>query len=287
MTASEKEKEEEKNRKKFETEYISWVELAAREVGATLKNLHVNEITNIIDFYDKSLADPASMHVPLEKDEAALIERLAGKNLPEKTILLKTKALIFAPSILAPSITPLDYGTAMHRRFFLNGLWFSIIALNEAYLKYATEQMLRYMLEHELAQGEIYKELASQQIIILSSEVKGAVHEEARVKAIQQSAISEDELEQERQLILDLSSLSPLVPTHFASASLFKYLEENWEDVKRFGLASQSEQEKESELSVEKISDWTAFSCSSFKIFLKELKQEITMTGVEYGVGIV
>ena len=119
--------------------------------------------------------------------------------------------------------------------------------------------------------------------------MKGVVHEEARVKAIQRSAISAQELERERQLILDLSAHAPLVPTHFASASLFKYLEKNWEEVRRFGLPSQHEKEKELELlfSAEKFADWVDFSCSSFKIFLNVLKQEITMTGAEYGTEIV
>jgi len=282
--------EEEKgegNRKIFEAEYISWVKLAAREIAATLKKLEVNEITKILEFYKKSLERPASMHVPLESEEENTIEKLADENRVKNTILLKTKALIFAPSILAPSQSSLDYGTAMHRRFFLHGLWFSIIALNEAYTKSATEPMLRYMLEHELAQGEIYKELATQRIKIISSEMKGVVHEEARVKAIQRSAISAEELERERLLILDLSAQSPLVPVHFASASLFKYLEENWEEVKRFGLASRSEIEKELELSAEKFADWTDSSCDFFKTFLKELRREITMTGAEYGIEIV
>jgi len=275
------------DRKKHEAEYIAWVQASAKEIAAALKKLDVNAIANIVEFYDKSLEHPASMHLPLEDKEKETIETLVGKNRVENTILLKTKALIFAPTILAPSTSSLDYGTAMHRRFFLHGLWFSVIALNEAYLESATEPMLRYMLEHELAQGEIYNELAAHQIKILSSEMKGVVHEEARVKAIQQSAISADELLRERQLILDLSAQSPLVPTHFASASLFKYLEENWEEVKQFGLLSQNEIEKDLELSAEKFAGWADFSCNAFKIFLNELKREITMTGAEYGIEIV
>jgi hypothetical protein len=278
---------EETNRKKYEAEYIAWVQAAAKEIAETLKKLNFNKIDQNIEFYEKSLEHPASMHSPLEKSEKEVIENLVGKKRVKNAILVKTKALIFAPTILAPSTFPLDYGTAMHRRFFLHGLWFSVIALNEVYLESATEPMLRYMLEHELAQGEIYKELATQSIKILSSEMKGVVHEEARVKAIQRSAISAQELERERQLILDLSAQSPLVPTHFASASLFRYLEKNWEEVKRFGLPSQNEKEKELELSAEKFADWADFSCSSFKIFLKVLKQEITMTGAEYGIEIV
>jgi len=280
---------EEESRKKYEAEYIAWLQIAAKEIAETLKNLEVKKINEIVEFYEKSLEHPASMHMPLKSEEEENLEKLIGSHRIESTILLKTKALIFAPSILVPSAATrsLDYGIAMHRRFFLRGLWFSVIALNEDYLQSATEPMLRYMLEHELAQGEIYKELVAQHIKILSSKMKGVVHEEARLKAIQQSAISTDELQRERQLILDLSAQSPLVPTHFASASLLKYLEANWEEVKPFGLPSQNEIEKGLELSSEKFADWTDFSCSSFKIFLTELKQKITMTGAEYGVEIV
>ncbi|HID20035.1 MAG TPA: hypothetical protein EYP28_03735 [Methanophagales archaeon] len=286
MTSSE-EGEEKWNRKKFEAEYIAWVENAAKEIAETLKTLEVTKISEIIEFYEKNLGHPASMHQPLDSEEKKAVEKFIGKDRLKDTIVLKNRALIFAPSILVPSTASLDYGTAMHRRFLLRGLWFSVIALNEAYLNSATELMLKYMLEHELTQGEIYKELAEHPLKIISSEIKGAVHEEARIKAIQRSAISGDEVERERQLILNLSTEYPVVPVQFASASLFRYLEENWEEIKQFGVASQNETEKELEHHAHKFTDWTDFARNSFEIFLKSLKREITMTGVEYGAGIV
>jgi hypothetical protein len=103
----------------------------------------------------------------------------------------------------------------------------------------------------------------------------------------QWSYISTEEVEQEMQLIIGLSALHPLVPVHFASASLFKYLQENWEEVKQFGVASQNETEKELESSMEKLAEWADSAINSFKIFLKGLKREITMTGAEYGVAIL
>jgi hypothetical protein len=286
MTSSE-EREETGNRKKFEAEYIAWVENAAKEIAETLKTLDVSKISEIIDFYEKKLILPASMHRPLDSEEKKTVEKLIGKDRLRDTIVLKNRALIFAPSILAPSTSSLDYGTAMHRRFFLRGLWFSVIALNEAYLTSATELMLKYMLEHELTQGEIYKELAEHQFKNIGSEIKGAVHEEARIKAIRRSAISEDEVERERQLILNLSTEYPVVPVQFASASLFRYLEEHWEEVKQFGVASQNETEKALEPRAHKFTDWADFARNAFEFFLKSLKREITMTGVEYGAGIV
>jgi len=107
------------------------------------------------------------------------------------------------------------------------------------------------------------------------------------MKAIQWSCISSEEVEQERQLIIGLSALHPLVPVHFASASLFKYLEENLEQVTQFGQASQNETEKELEIPIEQLAEWADSAINSFKIFLKDLKRELTMTGAEYGIEIV
>jgi len=276
-----------RNRKRFEAEYIAWIENAAKEIAETLKTLDISEISEIMEFYDSIAGLPASMHQPLDSEEKQRVEELIGKDRLKDTIVLKNQALIFAPSILVPSSTSLDYGTAMHRRFFLRGFWFSILALNEAYLKSASELMLKYIFEHELTQGELYKELAELQIGDIGSEIKGAVHEEARIKAMRQLAISEDDVERERQLILNLATKYPVVPAQFASASLFMYLEENWEVIKQFGVPSQNEKENELEPEVQKISDWADFARNLFELFLNALKREMTMTGVEYGAGIV
>jgi len=286
MTSSE-EGEEKGNRKEFEAEYIAWVENAAKEIAETLKTLDISKIRAVIEFYDKIAGLPASMHQPLDREEKHTVEELIGKDRLKDTIVLKNRALIFAPSILVPSPTSLDYGTAIHRRFFMRGFWFSIIALNDAYLKSASEPMLKYIFEHELTQGELYKELAEHQVGNICSEIKGAVHEEARIKAIWQSAISEDEVERERQLILKLATDYPVVPVQFASASLFMYLAENWEELKQFGVASQNEKEKELEPEAQKISDWADFARNLFALFRNAVKKEMTMTGVEYGAGIV
>ncbi len=278
---------EEELRRKGDAEYIAWLQVEAKEIAAELKKLYPGRTNQIIKSYEKYLNHPAAMHVPLEYDEEETIERLIGKERLKNIILLKTEAVIFAPSILAPHMGSLDYGAAMYRRFSLHGLWFSVIAMNEEYLKSATKNMLRYMLEHELAQGEIYRDLTVNNVKTLSLELKGAIHEEARMKAIQWSCISTEEVEQERQLIIGLSALHPLVPVHFASASLFKYLEENWEEVTQFGVVSQNETEKELEMPMGKLAEWADSAIKSFKIFLKELKRELTMTGAEYGIEIV
>ncbi len=261
--------------------------IEAKEIAAALKKLEPERIHEIITFYEAYLAHPASMHVPLERDEEAAIKHLVGEERLKNIILVKTKALIFAPSILVPFKFSIDYGTAMHRRFFLHGLWFSIIAMNEAYIKSATPTMLRYMIEHELALGKYYKELAMHNVKVLTPIMKGVIHEEMKRKAIEQSGISTEEVEEERQLILNLPAHHPVVPVHLASGSLFRYLEANWEHIKRFGLASQNETEKKLEIPHEKLGEWAEFGITTFKIFVHDLKRELTMTGAEYGMAIV
>ncbi len=263
-----------------------WLARAANEVAEMLKKLAVNEIAKMLEFYNNSLLEPASLYTPLERGEAERIRRLVGAERIERTIIVKTEALIFAPSILG-SAGSLDYGTAMYRRFFIRDAWFSVIALNEAYLRSVSELMLRYMLEHEIAQGELYGELAKQGIKSFDREVKRLVHEKARLRAIQQSSITDEEIEEERQLILDLCTRYPVIPTHFASAALFMYLDANMDlaAVKRFGMPSQGQIEEE--LANADFSAWARSSIELFRLFLKELRKELAMTGAEYGIEIV
>jgi hypothetical protein len=268
-------------------EYAAWLQLAAKEIAARLKKLDLERIIEVLRFYEASFDHPAALHAPLERAEQEMVERLVGKDRIKSFIFLKTRALIFASSILAPFTSSLDYGTAMHRRFFVHGLWFSIIAMNEAYFNLATAKMLRYMIEHEIALGEYYKKLTKRNVEVLTPVMNGAIHEEMRREAMIRSGISDEEVKEEQQLIVELSTHYPLVPVQFASASLIRYLEENWEEVKQFGVASENEREKELETSGEELAEWSDFYINAFKSFLKALKGELAMTGAEYGVEIV
>jgi hypothetical protein len=278
---------DEEPQKRDDEAYITWLLSTAKEIAESLKKLDPHRIKQIIQSYEQYRDHPAALHIPLDSEEEEAIKQLVGSDRLKDIILLKTSAFIFTPSILAPSQESLDFGTAMYRRFSLHGQWFSVIAVNETYLKNATKAMLRYMLEHELAQGEIYTDLAAHDVKNLSSDMKRTIHEEARIKAMQWSCISSEEMAQERHLIIDLTAHHPLVPVHFASASLFKYLEENWEDLQRFGCVSRNETEQAMETSTEKLAEWADFAINSFGSFLKELKKELTMTGTEYGIAIV
>jgi hypothetical protein len=279
--------ENEEEQKRDDEAYLTWLLSNAKEIAETLKKLDPHRITQIIQSYEHYRDHPAVLHSPLDDEETATITQLVGSERLKNVLLLKSSAFIFAPSILAPSQESLDFGAAMYRRFPLHGTWFSVIAVNETYLKTATNSMLRYMLEHELAQGEIYTELSAHDVRNISSDMKAEIHEEARIKAMQWSCISSGEMAQERRLILDLSAHHPLVPVHFASASLFKYLEAHWKDLQQFGVVSRNETEQAMETSTEKLAEWADFAINSFGSFLKELKKELTMTGTEYGIAIV
>jgi hypothetical protein len=50
---------------------------------------------------------------------------------------------------------------------------------------------------------------------------------------------------------------------------------------------SRNESEKELEIPLEKLVEWSDFSVYAFKIFLKDLKKELTTTGAEFGIEIV
>jgi len=55
--------------------------------------------------------------------------------------------------------------------------------------------------------------------------------------------------------------------------------------VKQFGVPSKDDVEEE--LAKTNFSDWADSSLELFRLFLKELRKALAMTGVEYGVAIV
>jgi hypothetical protein len=77
-----------RNRKEFDTEYIAWVENAAKEIAETLKTLDISKISEIIEFHDKIAGLPASMHQPLDSEEKQRVEELIGKDRLKDTIVL-------------------------------------------------------------------------------------------------------------------------------------------------------------------------------------------------------
>ena len=277
----------EEQRSNEDDAYVAWLRANAKTLGETFKRLDPYRIQDLIHSYEAYRDHPVSLYASLLGEEEQALKKLAGAERLTKIITVKMKAFIFAPSILTPATAYLDLGTAMFRRFFIHGLWVSVIALNETFLTAATKSMLRYVLEHELAQGEIYTEMAEYNLQNLSPDMRGVVHEEARMKAIKRSGISEDEVEQERELIIELSERHPVVPVHFASAALVRYLIANWAQMQQFGAASQTKMERELEGPTASLLDRVQVGIELYGVFIRALKQELTMTGAEYGVAVV
>ncbi|GEM_PF-424446 len=285
MTSAEERTKE--HRSNEDAAYVAWLRANAKTLAEIFKRLDPYRIQYLIHSYEKYRDRPVSLYASLLGEKERAIKKLAGTERLTKIIIVKMGAFIFAPSIIMPADASLDLGTAMFRRFFIHGSWVSVIALNETFLTAATEPMLRYVLEHELAQGEIYTEMAEYNLQNLSPDMRGVVHEEARMKAIKRSGISEDEVEQERQLIIELSGQHPVVPVHFASAALVTYLIANWAQMQQFGAVSQTDMERELEGPTASLLERVRVGIELYGVFLRALKRELTMTGAEYGVAVV
>ncbi|MGC9443640.1 MAG: hypothetical protein ACP5E9_01705 [Candidatus Methanospirareceae archaeon] len=285
MTSAEKQTEEQRSTE--DAAYVTWLRTNAKTLAEIFKRLDPYRIQDLIRSYETYRDRPVSLYAPLRGAEERVFKKLAGSERLTKIFIVKMGAFVFAPSQLTPTSASVDLGTAMFRRFFIHGFWVSVIALNETFLIAATEHMLRYVLEHELAQREIYTEMAEYNLQNLTPDMRGVVHEEARVKAIKRSGISEDEVEQERQLIIELSGRHPVVPVHFASAALVRYLIANWAQLQQLGAASQTEMERELEGPTASLLERVQVGIELYGVFLRALKRELTMTGAELGVVLV
>jgi len=310
------EEQEDLRRRQFEREYLAWLKFSAREIAESLRRLSAERREEIFAFYERVLREPEKMHSPLSSDERKRLERIlggdvragAGAEVAEvaeidaaeaveervsirgaerlrSIVLLKTPAVVFAHAIF-PASSFFDVGVAMHRRFFVGGRWFAVISLNASYLEIASDAMLRYLLEHELIQGEMYEELARMNVRHLSPELKGAYHEAARLEAIRRTRISEEEVRSEEEIIRELSLKEPLVPTGFAASSIYLHLLRNYEALRHFGWESRDDIEREWERLSHEFASWIEFSVHSFGVFVSELKRLIRSAG-EFSVEFV
>ena len=306
--------QEDLRRRQFEREYLAWLKFSAREIAESLKRLGAERREEIFAFYERVLREPEKMHSPLSSDERKRLERILGggasagagavaevaevaaEAVEERAsmrgaerlrsiVLLKTPAVVFAHAIF-PASSFFDVGVAMHRRFFVGGRWFAVISLNASYLEIASDAMLRYLLEHELIQGEMYEELARMNVRHLSPELKGAYHEAARLEAIRRTRISEEEVRSEEEIIRELSLKEPLVPTGFAASSIYLHLLRNYEALRHFGWESRDNMEREWERLSHEFASWIEFSVHSFGVFVSELKR-LVRSADEFSVEFV
>jgi hypothetical protein len=263
------------SKKEFEEEYSKWMSFAAKDIAFSLKRLKPDNLKKIITRNEQYLDKPESVFGSSGLDN---IKKLTTQNI----LFLSTDAIVFSQSIFAPFPGVFDYAVALNRRYYIEGSWYSIITLNSTYLEEASRTILKYALFHELLQKEIYEENMRGGIRKFSPEEKRKISNETLDKAIEISEISPEELMTEKDLMLKISSNSPLIPKPFAETALYHYVEKNLEDLTDF--REQSKTEKEDTIGKKLNSDfkdWLDFSTETYRTFLKEVKKELNY--MDYG----
>ncbi len=263
------------SKKQFEEEYTLWIKSAAKDIAFALNQLKPDEIKRIIALNEHYLKEPESVY---RNDGLETARKLAPSNI----LLLSTDAVVFSQSIFVRAPYILDYAVALNRRYYL-GSWYSIITLNRIYLEEANETMLKYMLEHELLQKEIYEENMRDRVRRFTPEEKRRISDETLNKAIEKSGITPDELAEEKKLMLRISLVSPLIPKPFAETSLYWYMEKNLEEFRQFSEASRTENEDELGKKLNSdFKEWIDFSMDTYKIFLSDVKKELNYMDYSY-----
>jgi len=266
---------QELSKKKFEEEYSKWISFAAKDIAFSLNRLKANDMKNILTLNEQYLQKPESVFGTSGLDA---IKKLSTQNI----LFLSTDAIVFSQSIFAPFPGVFDYAVALNRRYYIEGSWYSIITMNSTYLEEASQTMLKYALSHELLQKEIYEENMRNGIRKFSPEEKRKISNETLDKAIENSGITPEELMNEKDLMLQISSNSPLIPKPFAETALYHYVEKNLDELKNYREQSRTEKE---DIIGKKLNsdfkDWLDFSTETYRTFLKEIKKELNY--MDYG----
>src|SRR3990170_793159 len=256
------------SKKEFEKEYTLWIQSAAKDIAFTLNQLKSQELKKIIVQSEQYQKEPESVY---GTDELETVKDLV----PSGILLLSTDAIVFSQSIFVPMPSVFDYAVALNRRYYL-GKWYPIITLNKKYLREASQAMLKYTLEHELFQKEIYEENMRSGIRKFTLGEKRKISDETMNKAIEKSGITNKELRMEKEIMLKISSVSPLIPKPFAETALYLYVEKNIEVLKDYGMDSRTDKEDKIypslEISVQFFSDFILLICPAIhSIILKYL----------------
>jgi len=263
------------SKEEFEKEYTFWIQSAAKDIAFSMNQLDPGLRNDILFKNEKYMREPESVY-----GDTGL--ETARKFVPGNILLLSTDAFVFSQSIFVRMSGVFDYAIALNRRYYL-GSWYSIITLNSMYLKEASEVMLRYTLEHELLQKEIYEKNILSGARKFTPEEKKKISDDALNKAIKKSGITHDEIAKEKQLMLEISSISPLIPKPFAETALYWYVEKNLDELEHLGEPSKSE--KEDTIGKKLNSDfkeWIDFSTNIYKMFLTDIKREINYGDYSY-----
>ena len=263
------------SKKEFEEQYSLWISSAARDIAFSLNRLKPSGIKKIIARNEQYLERPESVFDVIGLDE---VKKLAPGNI----LFLSTDAVVFSQSIFAPFPGVFDYAVALNRRYYIEGSWYSIITLNTTYIEEANETILKYAIFHELLQKEIYEENMRNGVRKFSPDEKRKISNDTLNKAIESSGITPDELMTEKELMLQISSNSPLIPKPFAETALYHYVEKNLGELNDF--REKSSTEKEDTIGKKLNADfkaWLDFSTDTYRKYLRELKKELNY--MDYG----
>ncbi|VVB92139.1 Uncharacterised protein [uncultured archaeon] len=263
-----------RSKEEFEEEYTLWIRSAAKDIAFALGQLEPEVMRGIIAENEQYLKEPESVYSTNGLETARSL-------VPGNILLLSTDAVVFSQSIFVRMSGIFDYAVALNRRYYLDS-WYSIITLNSAYLEEASETMLRYTLEHELLQKEIYEENLLGESRKFTPEEKRGISDETLNRAIEKTGITKEELARERQLMLKISHTSPLIPKPFAETALFRYIEKNIGELEMYSEASRNE--KEDNIGTKLNSDfkeWIDFSMNTYRTFLADVKKELNY--MDYG----
>jgi len=263
------------SKKKFEEEYSIWISSAAKDIAFSLNRLKPSDTKKIITRCEEYLEKPESVFGMSGLDK---VKKLA----PENILFLSTDAIVFSQSIFAPFPGVFDYAVALNRRYYIEGSWYSIITLNTAYIVEANEIILKYAISHELLQKEIYEENMRNGIRKFTPAEKRKISNDTLNKAIESSGITSDGLIAEKELMLKISSNSPLIPKPFAETALYHYVEKNLGDLKNFREKSTTEKEDNigKKLNAD-FKEWLDFSTDTYRKFLRDVKKELNY--MDYG----
>ena len=264
----------EDSEEEFRTEYTRWIKAAARDISFTMNQLPPDKLRDMISKNDQYLKEPESVY---STDGLEKVKKLV----PDNILILSTDAIVFSKSIFSQIPEDFDFAVALNRRYYL-GSWFSILTFNRAYVEEATDKMLRYTVEHELIQKNIFEENIRSGTRKFPPDEKRKISNDALKKAIEISGITQDELEEEHRLMIKTSHLSPPIPKPFAESALYWHLEKNMDEFREFGEKSLTEKEDEigKKLNLD-FKEWIDFSTDTYKLFLSEVKKEIDY--MDYG----
>jgi hypothetical protein len=255
----------EADRERFEQDYKDWLRLMARDAAYRLSVASPKVRATMLDGYSL-LKDPHSVfREPPEKDRML---RLAGERISGFVVAV-TDAVTFFPSIYRAGA--LDYAVAMNRRFFYNGLWFPIIALNNRYVVCSTDRRLTFALEHEFEMSRIYMEI-SMNLRALSPDEKRDVADSAKKFSIERQKITDKELIEDERLMIELSGSSPLIPKPYVESAMLVYLDDHFDEIVQIGQKSRNLDEEAFGLALlEEFRGWSDLSQRTYRLFVQEI----------------